>query len=264
MTLFQFDCGERADCMRQARLGWLWHMDPSDDQPATIRIANVNGKTKAREIPAAPDVAALVHSWSTQGLRHGPSGTRWPFAGDPEPKAARRFLFPGCARGGVKGTRRNWARPITARGYQRKLAEAARVLQEERAANARRSRHPFDGFPPDRLGSHSFKRNAVTLMKDACTSTALRGSIAGTLAETLDRLYDTATLKRPQALVARVFGPVATTLVERPAPTPAVKKNARWAPAPQGLPQQARFCTACGERREGPSRACCPSCGLAY
>ena len=228
-------------------------MDPGDDQPATIRIAKVNGKTKAREIPVAPDVAALVHSWSTQGLGHGPSGTRWPFAGDPEPKAARRFLFPGCARGGVKGMRRNWARPISVRGYQRKLTEAARVLQEERAANARRSRsHPFDGFPLDRLGTHSFKRRAVTLMKDACTSTALCGSIAGPTARTLDRVYDTPTLKRQQALVARVFGPVATRLVERPAPTPAFKKRARWAPAPQGLPQQARFCAACGKRQAEP------------
>ena len=101
-------------------------------------------------------------------------------------------------------------------------------------------------------------------MKDACTSTALCGSIAGTTARTLDRVYDTPTLKRQQALVARVFGPVATTLVERPAPTPAVKKRAGGAPALQGLPQQARFCVACGERREGPSWACCPSCGLAY
>jgi hypothetical protein len=109
LTMLQLVCGERADCMRQARFGWLQHMDPSDDQPATIRIAKVNGKTKAREIPVAPGVAALVHTWSTQGLTHGPSGARWPFAGDPERQAARRFLFPGCETGGAQGTRRNWA-----------------------------------------------------------------------------------------------------------------------------------------------------------
>ena len=265
LTMLQLVCGERADCMRQARFGWLQHMDPSDDQPATIRIAKVNGKTKAREIPVAPGVAALVHTWSTQGLTHGPSGARWPFAGDPERQAARRFLFPGCETGGAQGTRRNWAQPISVRGYRHKLAEAARVLQEERAANVRRSlSHPFDGFPLDRLGTHSFKRSAVTLMKDACTSTALCGAIAGTTARTLDRVYDTPTLKRQQTLVARVFGPVATTLVERAAPTPAGKKRAKWAPAPQGCPQQARFCAACGKRREEPSWACCPLCGHVY
>ena len=109
------------------------------------------------------------------------------------------------------------------------------MLQEERAANARQSlSHPFDGSPLDRLGARSFKRSAVTLMKDTCTSAALCASVAGTTANTLGRVYDTPTLKRQQPIVARVFGLMETTLVERAAPTPAVKKRAKWAPAPQG------------------------------
>ena len=38
LTLLQFVCGERADCMRQARVGWLRHMDPHDEILATVRI----------------------------------------------------------------------------------------------------------------------------------------------------------------------------------------------------------------------------------
>ena len=75
-------------------------------------------------------------------------------------------------------------------------------------------------------------------------------------AKTLDKVDGAPTLKRQQALVARVFGPVATTLA---VPTLAVKKRARGAPA-----QQARFCGACGRRREELSWTCCPSRGRAY
>ena len=93
------------------------------------------------------------------------------------------------------------------------------MLQKERAAKTRRGlSHPFGGFPLDRLGTHSLKRSAVSLMKDTCTSTALCGAIAGTTAKTLDRVYDTPTLKRQQALVARAFGPRGHHVAGRPAP----------------------------------------------
>ena len=139
------------------------------------------------------------------------------------------------------------------------------------------------------MGTHSFKRSAVSLMKDTCTSTALCGAIAGTTAKTLDRVYDAPTLKRQQALVARAFGPVASSLQreESDAALPpraakkAKKKPRSPASAPLPLPPRqsgaregqggardgaplARFCAACGERREEPSWACCPWCGHMY
>ena len=291
LTLLQLVCGERADCARQARAGWLQHIDPGDDHPATVRIPKANGKTKAREIPIAPPVAALLHRWTAQGLRQ-PGGVQqqWPFLNDPRPQSPLRFLFPGKWPGAAdKG--RDWGRPVTVRGYRSKLAEAAVVLQRERATNKRRgASHPFDGFPLDRLGTHSFKRSAVSLMKDTCTSTALCGAIAGTTAKTLDRVYDMPTLKRQQALVARAFGPVASSLQreeEEAALPPRAAKRAKKkpgspasAPLPLPPPRQsgaregqggareeqdgaplARFCAACGKRREEPSWACCPWCG---
>ena len=286
LTLLQLVCGERADCTRQARVGWLKHLDPSDDYPATIRIPKTNGKTKAREIPIAPPVAALLHRWMAEGLRQ-PGGVQqqWPFLNDPQPQSPRRFLFPGKACMG-----RDWCRPVTVRGYRSKLAEAAVVLQRERATNKRRgTSHPFDEFPLDRLGTHSFKRSAVSLMKDTCTSTALCGAIAGTTAKTLDRVYDMPTLKRQQALVARAFGPVASSLQreegEAALPPRVAKRRAKkkpGSPASASAPPRrqsgarkgqggareeqdgaplAKFCAACGKRREEPSWACCPWCG---
>ena len=140
------------------------------------------------------------------------------------------------------------------------------------------------------MGTHSFKRSAVSLMNDTCTSTALCGAIAGTTAKTLDRVYDMPTLKRQQALVARAFGPVASSLQreegEAALPPRAAKRAKKKpgspasAPLPLPPPRQsgaregqggareeqdgaplARFCAACGKRREEPSWACCPWCG---
>jgi hypothetical protein len=118
------------------------------------------------------------------------------------------------------------------------------------------------------------------LMKDTCTSTALCGAIAGTTAKTLDRVYDMPTLKRQQALVARAFGPVASSLQreeEEAALPPRAAKRAKKKPErprqsgaregqggareeQDGAPL-ARCCAACGKRREEPSWACCPWCG---
>ena len=98
------------------------------------------------------------------------------------------------------------------------------------------------------------------------------------------------TLKRQQALVARAFGPVASSLQreeEEAALPPRAAKRAKKkpgspasAPLPLPPPRQsgarkgqggareeqdgaplARFCAACGKRREEPSWACCPWCG---
>ena len=73
-------------------------------------------------------------------------------------------------------------------------------------------RMPSTGPPIDRLGTHTFKRSAMTLMKDTCTSTALVGAIAGTTAKTLDRIYDAPTWRRQQTLAVRAFTQVATAL----------------------------------------------------
>ena len=250
VTLLQLLCGERADCVCKSRVRWLRHLDPKDSSPATFQIEKVNWKTVARHVPLAPTLAALMHGWLTSGLK-GPAGNEWPLPGTnlDDPAA---YLFPGLALGGA-GPRRNRRasdKSLTVRGYRSRLYEAAVVLERERSANNRRGKaHPFDGFPLDRLGTHSFKRSAVTLMKDACASTSLVAAIAGTTAKTLDRVYDTPTWKRRQTLVTKTFNPLADTLR-----------------APQATSQKAPsggICSQCGKTRAR-SWACCPWCGLAF
>ena len=46
LTLLQLVCGERAECICHARFSWLNHLNPKDSNPATIRIPQVNRKTK--------------------------------------------------------------------------------------------------------------------------------------------------------------------------------------------------------------------------
>ena len=97
LTLLQLVCGERAECICHARFSWLNHLNPKDSNPATIRIPQVNRKTKPREIPVAPDVAGLLHTWITKGLR-GEAGSRWPFCG-PEDARPGHVPLSGLAGG---------------------------------------------------------------------------------------------------------------------------------------------------------------------
>ena len=243
VTLLQILCGERADCICKSRVRWLRHLDPKDSSPATFQIEKVNGKTVGRHVPLAPAIAALLHGWLSNGLK-GPAGNEWPLPGTnlDDPAA---YLFPGLALGGTgpKRNRRVFDKPLTVRGYRSRLSAAVAVLERERSANNRRGKaHPFDGFPLDRLGTHSFKRSAVTLMKDTCASTSLVAAIADTTAKTLDRVYDTPTWKRQQTLVIKTFNPLADTLRDQQA-------TGQEAPS-------VGFCSQCGKTRES-SWACC-------
>ena len=255
LTLLQLVSGERAGCVCHARRGWLRNCDPADNEPATMSIPKVNGKTTPRDIPIAPAVASLLHTWQTQGLQ-GAHGSRWPFAGQnvDDPNA---YLFPSLHTGGACPSR-DWSKPVTVRGYRKRLRDAAEMVRGERFRKLRLrskgsiSEHPFKDFPLDRLGTHSLKRSSVVLMKDQCTSTALVGAIAGTTAKTLDRIYDAPTWRRQQGLAVKVFTPVATALL------PAAPAAAEEGPLP------AKFCAHCGRARSDEQWACCPWCGYKF
>jgi hypothetical protein len=68
--------------------------------------------------------------------------------------------------------------------------------------------HPFEEFDITKLGSHSFKRSAVTLLKEFCASTAVVAAVSGTSASTLDTTYDEATTHRQRRAVDASLGPV--------------------------------------------------------
>ena len=137
-------------------------------------------------------------------------------------------------------------------GYRKRLQEVAERLDQDRRKRRRGgARRPFDGFPLDRLGTHSFKRSAVVLMKDTCSSTALVGAMAGTTAKTLDRIYDAPTLQRQQGLVDRAFAPAAAALRASDARVAGARRRCQGAAAD-------KFCSQCGNARDAPEWACCP------
>ena len=168
----------------------------------------------------------------------------------PEDARPGHVPFPGLRAGGNK-YRRAWGRQVSIRGYRKRLRDVADVLEQDRSQKHQQGeRHTFDDFPLDRLGTHSFKRSAVVLMKDTCTSTALVGAIAGTTAKTLDRVYDTPTWKRRQTLVTKTFHPLADTLRPRQA-------TGQEAPS-------VGFYSQCGNTRESSYWTSCPWCGHAF
>ena len=130
LTLLQLVAGERAECICKAQVGWLRHFDPADNDPATLSIPKVNGKTKPRDLPIAPAVASLLHTWQTEGL-HGAHGSRWPFAGQTADDPSAYLPLPQLALRGCPS--RDWSKLMTVRGYRKRLRDAAEVLQGERS-----------------------------------------------------------------------------------------------------------------------------------
>ena len=274
IMLLQVVAGERGGCMCQARRRWLQNLSPQEACPPTLRIEKVNGKTKAREIPLAPAIAGLFHQWlSRDPPLHGEDGSYWPFEGQ-DTIDGNAFLFPGLKLGaGQKGRGRVWGHGVSSRAYLFNLRAAAITLQRERSGSREKGDpHPFDGYPLDKLGTHSFKRTGVTLMKDVCASTALVGAIAGTSARTLDKVYDAPTMSRKQQLVGKAFAPLATDIsatITRRSTTRRRHKTAANQPGPSSastglMGQPACFCARCAKPQEAATWICCPYCKQLY
>ena len=130
--------------------------------------------------------APASHWW----LRLGSSGL-------PQDKASSQtchyFLANYCA----DGQKRCWDKPISARAYLGKIHEAARSLtQDKTAAAASGAKHAFQDFPVHKLGTHSVKKSAVTLMAEAAVSWSIISGVTGTSVRVLQNTYDISTLSR--------------------------------------------------------------------
>ena len=218
-----------------------------------VHIPKVNGKTKARSIPLSTDFAEVLHRWLRVSPLSGPQGCQWPWIGQTVDDV-RLPLFPG--RRGGPGIRRMWQTPISERGYLARLRDVSQRLQRERAESKTAGRpHAFDGVDLVRVGTHTFKRTGVTLLKDAGNSTAVVAMIAGTTAKTLGKFYDAPTEKRQRRAVTGAFGAV-IGLVE-------VEATAANSSA-DGPSEAARLCSMCGQKRSDLSWVVCPWCGRSY
>ena len=154
IMLLQVVAGERGGCMCQARRRWLQNLSPQEACPPTLRIEQVNGKTKAREIPLAPAIAGLFHQW----LSKDPplQGGRWPLLAVRGPGHHRRQRLPLPRL--ESGRRTERARPCLGpvRVYAsiplQPAVAAADILQRERSVSREKGEaHPFDGYPPGQV-----------------------------------------------------------------------------------------------------------------
>ena len=166
---------------------------------------------------------------------------------------------------------RDWDRAVTSRAYLYQLREAANLAMQERAAHRDQGLpHVFDDYPLELLGTHSMKHTGLSIMKDVCSSTVLVGTVAGTTAKTVERVYDQPTRKRQQRLVEKAFEPM---MHELAGVAGAARATSASEAAPSehgsGMPRAACawvycFCTECGKRRQDSNWLRCPWCGQSY
>ena len=74
--------------------------------------------------------------------------------------------------------------------------------------------HTFDDVDLAKIGTHSWKKTAVTLMKDEHVSTSIISAVTGTSAKTLEEVYDVPTQKRQRQVVSTILSPVLLRVTE--------------------------------------------------
>ena len=254
LMLFQVFLAERADAMRRAQVGWLLGFNPNDACPPSIKVPGVNGKTVARTIAVSRAFADLIYNWMHKApLKAGKC--QWPCKDAPLQKS-KTCLFPGMHEAGSKKCS-VWSKAMSERAYLGQVRSAANFLQKERAQFRRAGRdHAMDDCDLSRLGTHSFKRTGVSLLKDKCRSTAVVSSISGTSQATLERVYDTPTAKRQRSAGSQAFDGIVAK-VKPPA------KSKKAAAAKKGS-FAIKFCAACGKERVDQTWMACPFCGRHY
>ena len=244
----QILCGERADCARRLQVGWLQDLSPDDPAPPRIEIPKVNGKTTARTVWLAQEHAQQLHGWLFKQPLQSKS-QQWPHA-DLDLKDAETHLFPGWTQKPGQLQQLDSSKAISERNYLKALKTAGSHIAAERQKQPAGTEHAFDGFDFKRLGTHSFKRTAVSLLKDTCLSTSIVSAVTGTSSKTLDQYYDEPTASRQRKATGNAF----SSLFDESQKEQPSKLSKQTTVA-------ARFCTSCGTRREQETWMYCPNCG---
>ena len=234
----QIICGERADCARRLQVGWLQDLSPDDPAPP-------------RTIWLAQEHAQQIHGWLfKQPLQN--KSQQWPHA-DLDLSIPETHLFPGWTQKPGQLQQLDSSKAISERSYLKALKTAGSHIAAERHQQQARVEHVFDGFDFKRLGTHSFKRTAVSLLKDMCLSTSIVSAVTGTSAKTLDKYYDEPTASRQRKATGNAFSSLFGENQQRQ-PAQVSKQNI----------VAVRFCTTCGTRREQETWMYCPNCGQTY
>ena len=207
LFLMQLMMGDRADCARQCSTSWLCLVSP---KPYINIPENVNGKTTARKVPIHSDYAKWLFSLMGSPLQ-GAKGC-WPFSGQRLISEANTLrpdilLFPGRVRGGHDC--RQWSKAITEKAYFDNIISVSKILKQERDNDhANGACHIFDDVDMTRIGTHSLKKSAVTLMRDANVQAKVVGAITGTTPKLVETIYYQATMAKRREAVELTFAPV--------------------------------------------------------
>lgn len=245
LSLLQLCIGDRADCSRQCHWSWIKSLNPASKEQASIEIPAVNAKTVARTIPLHEPFAQFL--WQTSQVKRleAPNGEQWPHDG--QPMAPNKPLFPGF---NATGQKRDWCKPISERAYLQKLATAGDILgREVAAANLRGEDHIFMGFDLTRLGTHSMKKTAVTLMAEAKVSFSIISKLTGTSPEMLQRTYDVPTVARQSRAMAAAYQGVLPEAQDRSQSRKPASRTAN------------KFCGMCGNECDHVKQKFCTRCG---
>ena len=246
-------CGERADCARRLQIGWLQDLSPDNPAPPRIEIPRVNGKTTARTIWLAREHAQQLHEWLfKQPLRS--KSQQWPHA-DLDLHDNNTHLFPGWEQVRGHPQRLDSSRAISERSYLKALGAAGSKLAADRHKAG--MGHVFEEFDFKRLGTHSFKRTAVSLLKDTCISTSIVSAVTGTSTKTLDHYYDDPTAARQRKATGNAF----SSLFPKDKSGEGRLDVTMRTGIVEGL---VRFCACCGQPRKEATWRYCPSCGQEY
>ena len=173
--LLQISLGDRCDCARQATTDWFSGLQRGSPNLPSALIPEVNGKTKPRRVPLHPSFADMLWGWiADKPLCSGRE--QWPFLEQELAHATREekttYLF--CGRSGNGRNLPVLHKPISERAFLKQITRAARILAQERlAAHKNHEIHVFDDIDLSKLGTHSWKKTAVTLMKDQRISTSI-------------------------------------------------------------------------------------------
>ena len=216
LMLLQLFLGDRCDCARQAATSWFVNFGQHDVWGwPEISIPKVNGKTQPRKIPLNPGFADLLWGWMTkEPLSSGkqiwpPSNQDFKQAFD---QKTEQYLF--CGRSGSGHNLPVLDQPISERAFLKQIRNAAEFLRRERqVAHQNQQGHVFDDIDLSRIGTHTWKKTAVTIMKEQHIATSLVSALTGTSPRILDEVYDVATKRRQRHTVDQVFGPIVTNVL---------------------------------------------------
>ena len=248
--LLQLFFGERADCARRCTWKWLEHLNPEEGVPV-VNIPKVNGKTKARCIALYQPFARLLWHWKTKNALQGESGTRWPEEGqeleDDSP------LFPGY---NYTGQKRVWGKPISERAFLYQVRQAVDLLQKDcKTAGKTGGTTVFEGCNFKAIGTHSFKKTAVTLLAESTTSWSIISAITGTTIPMLQATYDVATTARQSRALDQCYSAI----------FPQLHAGRGQEQPPRGHAGDdaavSHYCGKCGAKRHCRTDAYCRNCG---